>query len=135
MEQNVETEPLDILVVDDSPENRELIQIYLKKTNYNVVMAEHGEEAVSAVKKKDFDVIFMDIQMPIMDGYQASVLIREWEKTNNKKASVLVALTANSQKEDQDKCFEVGCDHCLTKPIRKKTILEFISDFAQQGEV
>lgn len=121
-----DTGPLTILLADDSPDNRLLIESYLKKSPYTLHIAENGQEAVDMVKKYSYDLILMDIQMPVMDGYQATKTIRAWEKENLRCPTIIIALTASALVEDAKKSLEAGCNAHLTKPIKKATLLEAI---------
>lgn len=118
---------LKILVTDDSYENRELIKLFLKKTPYEIIEAENGEVAFEKFKKERFDLILMDMQMPIMDGYTATQRIREYETDRMLQKTMVVALTAHALKEDREKCTRVGCDEYLAKPISKKDLLELLA--------
>jgi signal transduction histidine kinase/DNA-binding response OmpR family regulator len=117
-----------ILLVEDNPDNRMLIKAYLKKTAHSLDEAENGAIAVDMYKKGHYDLVFMDVQMPIMDGHQATKLIREWEKENNKTRTKIVSLTAHAIKEEIDKCLEAGCDTHLSKPIKKDTLINTIEE-------
>lgn len=117
-----------ILLVDDSEDNRFLIHSYLKKTNYILDDAENGEIAYEKFKTNTYDLILMDIQMPVMDGYTATTLIRSYEKQNNLPETTIAALTAYSFKEDLEKTLEVGCNFTLMKPIKKSILLETLND-------
>jgi two-component system, sensor histidine kinase and response regulator len=121
--------PLRILVVDDSGDNRMLMNAYLKKTHHTVEFAENGEEAVRACAgEHPFDLVFMDIQMPVMDGYQATRAIRQLEGASGKTPVRIVALSAYAMKEEVQKSLDAGCDDHLTKPIKKARILEAIAE-------
>jgi CheY-like chemotaxis protein len=113
--------PLNILLVDDSENNRIIVKAYLSNTNHQIVEAENGEEALLKFKQHHFDLVFMDIQMPVMDGITATKLIRQYEQELNKKHTVIVALTAYAQEEDEKRFIEAGCDIHLPKPIKKST--------------
>jgi len=117
---------MNILVVDDSPDNRNLISLYLKKTSITFSMAEDGEEAVEKNKAEHFDLILMDLQMPIMDGYTAIKTIRAWEEKNKKNRVPIIALSAYAFKEEVDKSFAAGANEHLTKPIKKKKLFTSI---------
>lgn len=122
---------LKILLADDSEFNRFLIKEYLKDGNHIIVEAENGEIAVDKAKKEKFDIILMDIQMPIMDGYTATKEIRDWEKKHNHRHVPIVAITAYALKEEEDKSLAVGCDQHLSKPIMKDNLLEALETLTQ----
>lgn len=119
-----------ILLVEDNPDNRMLIKAYLKKTEHSLDEAENGEIAVEMYQKNKYDLVFMDVQMPIMDGHQATRLIRQWEEENNKPRTKIISLTAHAIKEEVDKCLEAGCDSHLSKPIKKDTLLQTIDELS-----
>ncbi|MGM0608929.1 MAG: response regulator [Candidatus Muiribacteriota bacterium] len=114
-----------ILIVDDNTENRMLIDIILKKANYNILEASNGSTALELLKKNNIDLILMDLQMPVMDGFEATEFIREYEKKNNKK-NIIVALSAYCQEDDIKKAYESGCDYHIEKPIIKDDFLRDI---------
>ncbi|MCE5281439.1 MAG: PAS domain S-box protein, partial [Deltaproteobacteria bacterium] len=120
--------PLSILLVEDSKDNRILIQAYLKKTPYQLDLAMNGQEALEKVKSRSYDLVLMDMQMPVMDGYTATREIRKWEKERGGglRRLPIVALTASALKEDIDRSLGAGCDVHLPKPISKVTLLEMI---------
>jgi two-component system sensor histidine kinase/response regulator len=118
---------LRILLVDDSPDNRLLVQAYLKKSPYRMDMAENGEAAVEKFKSDRYDLVLMDIQMPVMDGYIATRTIREWESQSALKPTPIIALTAFALKDEMQKSLEAGCDAHLTKPIKKAILMEAIT--------
>ena len=111
---------LSILVVDDNEINRQLMSILLTRQGHRVEVASNGLEAFEVVKVKTFDIVFMDLQMPVMDGIAASRRIREWE--NEGVHSFIVALTAGYFPEDGQKLFEAGMDNYLTKPFQVEHI-------------
>jgi PAS domain S-box-containing protein len=122
--------PLKILLVDDSEDNRLLILAYLKKMPYAVEVAQNGAMAVEKVKKNSYDLILMDMQMPVMDGYSATREIRRWEREAGVEAPLrIIALTAHALKEDVEKSIEAGCDVHLTKPLKKAVLLETIRKY------
>jgi signal transduction histidine kinase/CheY-like chemotaxis protein len=120
-------EKKNILLVDDSEDNRQLIQLYLKNTPYQIDMAGNGEECLAKVKNGQYDLILMDIQMPVMDGHTATRQIRIWEEENNLKSIPIIALTANAFKDDEEKSFQAGCTTFLTKPISKNRLIEMLN--------
>jgi CheY-like chemotaxis protein len=119
-----------ILLVEDNPDNRMLIKAYLKNTPHSLDEAENGAIAVDMYKQGNYDLVFMDVQMPVMDGHEATKLIRAWEEENNKTRTKIVSLTAHALKEEVDKCMEAGCDTHLSKPIKKATLLKTIEKLA-----
>ena len=119
--------PLKILLVDDSEDNRLLVQSYLKKTPYEIEMAENGEIAVEKYTGNDYDLVLMDVQMPVMDGYSATRSIRQWEAEQGMTATPIIALTAHAFKEDGENSLQAGCNLHITKPIKKAKLLKIIS--------
>jgi PAS domain S-box-containing protein len=120
--------PLKILMADDSQDNRALIRAYLKKTPYHLEEAEDGQQAIDKFIAGKFDVVLMDIQMPIVDGYQATTAIRGWERENNRRHTPIVALTASALEEAVHRSKAAGCDAHVTKPVKRSTLLEAIHD-------
>ena len=122
--------PLNILLVDDNENNRMLIQTFLKKTPYTIDTSENGEKAVEKFKSDQYNLVLMDIEMPVMDGYTATGKIREWEAENQQKATPIIALTAHALKEHIQKSLDAGCNAHLTKPIKKADLLAAIEKYA-----
>lgn len=118
-----------ILVVDDTDDNRFLFMTYLKHFPFEIAQAENGKEAVRKVKQDNFDLIFMDIQMPIMDGYAATQHIREWEKEQGREPLPIVAVSANAMMEDIQKSLEAGCTEHVTKPLKKSALIELVQRY------
>jgi two-component system, sensor histidine kinase and response regulator len=122
----VGSRPLHILLVEDSPDNQMLVRSYLKTTPYQVDVAEHGGLAVEQFKRGHYDVILMDMNMPVMDGYEATRAIRAWELNNDMPKTQIIALTALVLKEEGEKIIEAGCNAHMTKPIKRQTLLEVL---------
>ena len=122
-------QPLDILLVEDSEDNIMLVKAFLKKTPFRIVVAINGKKAVEMFKENEFDLVLMDMQMPVMDGFTATKEIREWEMQNNKKHTAILALTANVLKQDEQKSLDVGCDGLITKPIKKSRLIKAIVEY------
>ncbi|UOF01300.1 ATP-binding protein [Bdellovibrio reynosensis] len=120
-----------ILIVDDVEDNRVLIKAYLKDSLHDVQEAENGIQALQLAKEKNFDIILMDMQMPIMDGFTATQEIRRWEKEHDKNPVEIWALTAYALKNEIQKSIEVGCDLHLIKPIRRNDLINHINAFVQ----
>ena len=122
----VDHRPLRILVVEDSPDNQLLIKAYLKATPYKVDIAENGRIACDMVTVGRYDLILMDIHMPVMDGYTTTATIREWEMKQGIPPTPILALTAYAYPEDKRRIKAVGCNGVLAKPIKKSVLLEAI---------
>ncbi len=122
-------EPVEILLVEDSKENRILIKAFLRDQKINVTEVENGLEAVEIYKSKKFDIIFMDVQMPIMDGYAATQEIRKWEVKKARKPVPILALTAHAFEDDSRASEVAGCTEHITKPIKKSKLLELIRKY------
>jgi len=122
--------PLRILLVEDNEDNRLLFLTFLKKTDHTVEVAVNGVEAVDSFKAGKYDLVFMDVQMPVMDGYTATAKIREWEAETGSGHTPIVALTAHAMKEDEQRSLAAGCDSHLTKPIKKSVLLELVTQYA-----
>ncbi|MGB6561476.1 MAG: response regulator [Candidatus Binataceae bacterium] len=119
---------LRILLAEDSPDNRLLVQAYLKNTPYRLDYAENGEVAVHKFATGHYDVILMDIEMPVMDGYEAIAEIRRLEQSDHRRTTPIIALTASAQDEAVRRSLQMGCDAHVIKPVKRSTLLEAISD-------
>lgn len=118
-----------ILLVEDNEMNINLIRMILKNTGWQLTIARNGQEALEHHQKESFDLILLDMQMPVMDGHTATVFIRQREACGNCPRVPIIALTANAFKEDVEKCLAAGCDAHLSKPIRKDNLLITIKNF------
>ena len=121
---------LTILLVEDNEDNRLLFATFVKKTSHTLEIALNGAEAVAKFKTRPPDLVFMDMQMPVMDGYSATAKIREWESATGTPHTPIVALTAHAMKDDEKKSLAAGCDSHLTKPIKKSVLLDVIAHYA-----
>jgi signal transduction histidine kinase/CheY-like chemotaxis protein/HPt (histidine-containing phosphotransfer) domain-containing protein len=121
---------LHLLLADDSEDNRFLVREYLKNSGCHLDVAENGAVALERAISNHYDLIMMDVHMPVMDGYAAASRIREWEKANQVPSVPLVALTADAFDAAADKARQFGFQAHLTKPIRKSVLLESIKKFA-----
>nr|CRH05699.1 putative Histidine kinase with PAS domain, HisKA domain, HATPase c domain and Response regulator receiver domain [Candidatus Magnetococcus massalia] len=128
-----EQEPLQILLVEDSADNALLVRTYLRQTPYHVEWVEDGEQSITQFKQKPYDLVLMDVQMPVMDGYSATRLIRAWERQMGRTQTPIIALTAHALKGDDEKSLAAGCDLHLTKPIKKLVLLDAIEKVMQAG--
>ncbi|HET7108973.1 MAG TPA: response regulator [Candidatus Acidoferrum sp.] len=111
------TESLRVLVAEDNIVNQRLISRFLEKRGHHVTLAGNGREAVDAVAQESFDLVFMDVQMPELDGFEATASIRLRERTTGARLPI-VALTAHAMKGDREKCLAGGMDDYLAKPIQ-----------------
>ncbi|MDH4185935.1 MAG: PAS domain S-box protein [Nitrospira sp.] len=123
--------PLQILLVEDLEDNREVVKLFLQHLPYRIDMAENGKIAVRKFQAATYDLVFMDMQMPVMDGLQATAAIRQWEREQQRRPTPIVSLTANAFREEIDKSLAAGCTAHLTKPIKKKTLLAAILEHAK----
>lgn len=119
-----ESRPLNILVVEDNPVNQLLILKILDKLGYHPALATTGKEAVDMSANQNFDVILMDVEMPEMDGLQATRYIRK-HHTNQ---PVIVAMTASAMVENREECLAAGMDHYITKPINLETFVSILKE-------
>jgi signal transduction histidine kinase/DNA-binding response OmpR family regulator len=119
--------PLRILMAEDNPHNQRVATLILAKSGHFVTVAANGLEAVEALKQNTFDLILMDLQMPLMDGLQATAAIRSAEAGTSRRVPI-IAMTAHAMKEDQSRCLAAGMDGYLSKPIQARTILKAIKD-------
>jgi CheY-like chemotaxis protein len=113
-----------ILPVEDNPINQKLAKFILEKAGYNIILAVNGKEAVKIFKgdPDSFDLIMMDIQMPIMDGIEATRIIRE----QGFSKIPIVAMTAEAMKGDREKCIQAGMNDYIPKPIKREVIFKII---------
>ncbi|MEO0470538.1 MAG: ATP-binding protein [Bacteroidota bacterium] len=125
--------PMKIMVAEDNAVNRKLIDTVLKKLGYSATIVNDGQEALNMVPLVLPDLIFMDMQMPELNGIQATQLIRQWEKGSSYRA-VICALTANIGGGDKDRCLAAGMDAFITKPVKLKDLTQFIQHTRLQTE-
>jgi two-component system, sensor histidine kinase and response regulator len=121
-------ESLRILLAEDNAVNQRLAVRLLEKRGHRVTVAGNGREALQALEKESFDLVFMDVQMPEMDGLEASAVIREKEKSTGLHQAI-VALTAHAMKGDEEKCLAGGMDGYLTKPIRPAELDQLLEGY------
>ncbi len=112
-----------ILLVEDNKINQKVAKIMLENIGYSVACVEDGRQAVEAVKNKSYSLVLMDVQMPEMDGLQATKLIREGEDENR---IPILAMTANALTGDREKCINAGMDDYITKPVKKDVLKETV---------
>jgi two-component system sensor histidine kinase/response regulator len=120
---------LSFLVAEDNAVNQRLIARLLEKKGHSVVLAQNGREALEALEKQSFDIVLMDVQMPEMDGFEATQLIREKEKTSGAHLTI-IALTAHAMKGDEERCLACGMDGYVTKPIKLEKLFSVMENAA-----
>ncbi|OEU66077.1 MAG: histidine kinase [Desulfovibrio sp. S3730MH75] len=121
--------PLTILLVEDNASNRMLFQYYLEDSGHKVEMAENGKAGFEIYKSIRPDIVFMDIEMPIMDGYESTRAIRQWENYSSVQAVPIVALSAHALKGMEESVREAGCTGYATKPFSKKQLKEQLEKY------
>ncbi len=115
-----------VLLVEDYPTNQQVAMRYLNRAGFQVDLVENGKLAVEAFQKSQYDLILMDIQMPVMDGYESTAGIRALEKTTANKTPI-IAMTAHAIKGYKEKCLEAGMDDYITKPLMRKEFLAIVN--------
>jgi PAS domain S-box-containing protein len=121
-----------ILVAEDSPDNRLLISAFLKSTPCQIDFAGDGQSAVEKFIQNHYDLVLMDIQMPVMDGYAATCAIRAWEHQHGVAHTNIIALTASVLDEEIGKTHAAGCDAYVAKPVKKATLLAVVRQYGAQ---
>ena len=118
--------PAEILVAEDNPVNRKVAQAFFDSLGVNIDFAKDGLEALAAWRSGDYRLIFMDCEMPEMDGFETTRRIRSEEKADNLPRVKIVAMTAYAMEGDRNRCLESGMDDYLAKPVRKRTLQDVL---------
>jgi PAS domain S-box-containing protein len=121
---------LRLLLTDDSEDNVFLVRSYLKGTGCSIDLAEDGEQAVRKFTARRYDLVLMDMQMPVVDGYEATRRIRAWEQQHGLSPVPIIALTAFARPEDHQRSLQAGCTAHLDKPLRQQTLLAALARYA-----
>jgi len=135
---SVSEKPLDVLLVEDNPVNQELALRLLERQGHQVTVANNGAEGVEQFESKHFDVILMDMQMPVMGGIEATEAIRSremrrsWVISDSFRPVYIVAMTANVMASDREQCFQAGMNDFVTKPLRPEDLVAALA--RAQGE-
>lgn len=116
-----------ILLAEDNETNRKLIITVLKRGGMNCDIAENGREALKACLERNYDIILMDCQMPVMDGYETTAKIREWE--GGRKHTPIIAMTAYAMEDDRQKCLDAGMDDYISKPMDFNQLFQIIDRY------
>ena len=119
--------PLSILLAEDNPFNQRVVVLMLARFGHAVTSAVNGREAVAALERQSFDLVLMDLQMPKMDGFQATAAIRSAEAGTARHVPI-IALTAHAMREDRGRCLEAGMDGYVSKPIEEDKLRQAIED-------
>ncbi len=118
-----------VLLVEDNVVNAMVAQRILEQMGATVVTASNGEEALGKARQRDFDCILMDVQMPVMDGLEATRRLRQWEREQGRAPMPVVALTANAMHEERERCLAVGMNSHLAKPFRRQQLARALSPY------
>jgi CheY-like chemotaxis protein len=124
--------PLKILLAEDNPVNQLVATRVLEGQGHFVSLARNGREAIDALSTEAFDVVLMDLEMPVMDGIQATQSIRESEQVSGKHIPI-IAMTANALKSDELRCYAAGMDAYVAKPVNTETLLQAIDNLVYQS--
>ena len=119
---------LKILLAEDNLVNQKLALRLLEKQGHSVIVVNNGKEAYEQLEQEPYDLVFMDVQMPIMDGFTSTQKIREREKGTGKHITI-IAMTAHAMKGDKEQCLESGMDGYISKPIQADKLADIIEEF------
>jgi CheY-like chemotaxis protein len=123
---------LNILIAEDNPVNQQLALRLLEKRGHLVTLASNGSEALELLKKSSFDIILMDVQMPVLNGFQATEAIRNEEKSTGNHIPI-IAMTAHAMQGDRERCLEGGMDAYISKPVQGNELIAMVEEIAQLG--
>jgi signal transduction histidine kinase/PAS domain-containing protein/ActR/RegA family two-component response regulator len=124
----VATRPLRVLLAEDTPANQKLVVHILTKRGHAVEIAADGQETLDLLQQREFDAVLMDVQMPVMDGFQATAAIRSW---NSSKSHIpIIAMTAHALKGDETRCLDGGMDAYISKPIDSRKLVMLVERMA-----
>ncbi len=129
----MENKPL-ILLAEDHPVNQKVALLLLNRFGYTAEAVDNGRQAFDAVKQHNYDLILMDVMMPEMDGFEATKLIRDWEKESSKHTPI-IALTALAMVGDRERCLAAGMDDYITKPIDPPLLRSKINSWLREREL
>ena len=121
-----------ILVAEDDPTIRQLMSTLLSRCGFDCTTVDNGRHAVDAWEQQDYDLIFMDVQMPVMDGFKATRMIREKEAVRGGHIPI-IAITAHAMREDMQQCLDSGMDDYLSKPIDLERLLALLAKDYSKG--
>ncbi len=124
--QNLDLDSVSVLLVEDNLTNQMVATKMLENFGCHVTTANNGSEAVKVVKQQRFDIVFMDCQMPEMDGFEATRIIRDLEERSEQSKTPIIAFTAHAMKGDDQKCYDAGMDDYMTKPVNKYVMADML---------
>ena len=133
LEQRAHPRCLQILLAEDVASSRLLVTKVLEKRGHSITAVSNGREAVTAFEGHAFDLVLMDLEMPVLDGFMATAAIRERESAGPFHVPI-IALTADLADKERTRCCSAGMDACLTKPLEMKTFIEVVEKLAEEGE-
>jgi two-component system, sensor histidine kinase and response regulator len=123
---------LKILLAEDTPANQKLMTRILQKRGHTVEIAENGLQALDLVRRSKFDLALMDVQMPLMDGLQATTAIRALQQDSPSRLPI-IAMTAHARQEDRERCLQAGMDAYIAKPFDIREFLEVVERLVSQA--
>ena len=126
------TRPLKLLVAEDTPANQKVVKAIFEKRGHKVTLASNGREAVKLLRQAEFDAVLMDVQMPTMDGYQATRAIRELDDSRLSTIPI-IAMTAHAMREDMQRCLDCGMDAYISKPLQADQLIRLTERTARSG--
>ncbi|MDY0131943.1 MAG: response regulator [Desulforegulaceae bacterium] len=124
-----------VLIAEDNEVNLELAIRFLEKIDPEIKVAQNGAEAFELVQKNQFDIILMDVQMPVINGVEATRLIRDFERENSIRAVPIIAITAHGMAEDKSRCLEAGMSDYISKPFNAKDLIDSIAGCLEQSNL
>jgi CheY-like chemotaxis protein/HPt (histidine-containing phosphotransfer) domain-containing protein len=131
--ESIMTASLNVLVVEDTPANQKVVKAILRKRGHSVSLANNGREAIDKVRVEPFDVVLMDVQMPTVDGYQATAAIREMDGSMAKIP--IIAMTAHAMKGDANRCFQAGMNDYISKPINSTRLIQLVEQWGNRESI
>ena len=125
---------IEILIVEDQLINRKVITQFLERKEWSVQVVENGKQAVEILRKHPgrFSLVLMDVQMPVMDGFEATRQIRLTEEQQHKTHIPIIAMTAHAMKGDKEKCLAAGMDYYLSKPVNPEELYEIVEKYTKR---
>jgi len=120
---------IDVLIAEDNEKNQMLIQKYFEEQPASVQLVENGREAIEAYREDEPDIVLMDVQMPEVDGHEATERIRELESEQDRPQTPVIALTAHAMEQHRQESLEAGCDDHITKPIKRPELFSTIATY------